>query len=110
MASWRPSHAVFHGGTDQIRSLFGRRVRTTGPIAGLPMYDPASRHPGEFDLPMGATGLVAHPHPGTWNLLIAFPINAAQVPVSLGVLRFGTFKTVVVNEPTFRQRFEIEVP
>jgi hypothetical protein len=110
MATWQQASKVFTGGTLQVKELKGRKVRTTYPIQGLLVYDPdpASKQQQTLDLRRGALGLVANPHPTRDEILIAFLNDPAKAPGSLTALRYGEFKAVSVNVPTFRLRFEVE--
>jgi hypothetical protein len=107
MSTWKPASAVFMGGTQQIKSLVGARVRTRTHLLSCPLFDPIQNTPGTTDIPVGAVGFVANPHGE--SLLIAFPSHPGTLPRSLTELqRGGRFKVVVVNEPTFKQQFEVE--
>ena len=107
MSGWKPASAVFLGGTQQIKSLVGARVRTRMHLLSFPLFDPINNAPLTTDLPVGAVGFVANPHPS--GLLIAFPSHPGIPPTSLTELqRGGGFKVVIVNEPTFKQQFEVE--
>lgn len=111
MSTWQPASSVFSGGTQEIKALLGRRVRTTASISGLLVYDPnpAQKKHETFDLSHGRVGFVGHSSPQRHDLLVAFPINRSSNPPSLEALsRSGSFKVVVVNAPTFKHKFEIE--
>lgn len=107
ISTWKPAYAVFLGGTQQIRGLVGARVRTRTRLLSFPLFDPIHNTHATTDLVAGAVGFVANPH-GT-DLLIAFPAHPGTSPASLADLqRIGHFKVVIVNEPTFKQQFDVE--
>ena len=109
MTTWKPASSVFLGGTQQIKSLVGTRVRTRMPLLSCALFDPIHGTQETIDLPRGSMGYVANPH-GQW-LLIAFPSPPAVLPSSLAELqRLGSFKVVMVNEPTFKLQFDVERP
>ncbi len=110
MSTWKPASTIFHGGTDQMKALKGRRVRTRTPIHGILVYDPINGRHESFDLHLGAIGLVANPHPTRHEFLVAFSLSAGQPVTTLDQLaKSGAMKVVVVNEPTFRMQFDIEL-
>lgn len=111
MAIWKPASTIFHGGTDQIKALQGRKVRARAPIHGILVYDPVHGKQESFDLHLGAVGLVANPHPTRNEILVAFPVNRGQAPTTLDQLaRSGSMKVLVINEPTFKWQFDIQSP
>jgi hypothetical protein len=111
MAIWKPASVVFLGGTEQIRGLLGRRVRSRVTLQDVNVYDPSVARPQTFDVRAGAIGFVAHPHPARFDFLLAFPLDQSRLPSGLGALnRPGAFKVVEINEPTFKFQFEIECP
>jgi len=107
MGTWKPASGVFLGGTQQIKSLVGARVRTRTHLLSFPLFDPIQNAPATTDIPVGTVGFVANPQGD--SLLIAFPSQPGHVPRSLTELqRGGRFKVVIVNEPTFKQQFDVE--
>jgi hypothetical protein len=110
VSTWKPASAVFPGGTQQIEKLVGARVRTQMRLLSVSLYDPVHGRKDTIDLPIGAVGFVANPHPEMLDmLLIAFPLHVGALPTSLSELqRTGNFRVVVVNAPTFKHRFEVE--
>lgn len=107
MATWKLASAVFAGGTQEIRKLVGTRVRTRTNLHALPLFDPIHHRMQDTDLAIHRQGFVANPHDDC--LLIAFPAEASSTEPSLDALkRSGRFKVVIVNEPTFKQQFEVE--
>lgn len=111
MSLWKPTAAVFFGGTEQMKALTGRKVRTRVPLQNIAVYDPIHGKQETFSLRQGAVGLIANPHPVRFDFLIAFPVNGGQQVTSLDQLsRSGAFKVLVINEPTFKMQFEIEMP
>ena len=110
MSTWKIASLVFSHGTEQIRALKGQRVRARAPLQGMPVFEPyptgRSRQP--FDVRLGAVGFVANAHPQRPELLLAFPDNPSATPADLETLtRSGSFKVVVVNQPTFRLQFDV---
>lgn len=108
MSIWKIASSVFMGGTEQIRQLKGRRVRTRTALR-LPMYDPIHNRDESISLAAGTVGLVTNPHPTLFQFLIAFPTKAGNELTTLDRLaRNGDVKVVIVNEPTFKQQFDVE--
>ena len=78
-------------------------------LLSFPLFDPVQNTQATTDLPLGTEGFIANPH--HTGLLIAFPSQSGRTPRSLAELqRAGHFKVVIVNEPTFKQQFDIERP
>ena len=108
MAIWKKASAVFLGGTEQIKQLKGRKVRTIVALE-MPVYDPIHEKPQVLALAAGVVGLVANPHPTRFDFLIAFPSKTSTNLTTIeALMKAGDFKVVIVNEPTFKQQFEIE--
>ena len=107
---WRPAASVFHGGTEQIKSLKNRRVRTRTPLLQVALNEPTARIPRTTSLPAGSIGLVAGPHLERQDeLLVVFPIAPHALPPTIDrCVRPGTFQVGIFNAPTFRHQFEIE--
>lgn len=109
MAIWKSASAVFTGGTEQIKKLKGRRIRAKVNL-DLILYDPINGKQATTKLSAGDIGLVSNHHPTTFDFLLAFPSAANTTITTLDALmRTGKFKVVVVNEPTFKVQFEVEV-
>lgn len=111
MPTWKSAVTAFPaGGTEAIRKLVPSRVRTKTRLLSVLVFDPG--HPDEqqtCDLPAGSIGVVANPHPQQPSLLIVFPLqNTTQVVSLAQLMRNGQFRTVVINEATFRAHFEVE--
>ena len=110
MSKWKPAASVFFGGTNQIQAIKGKKVRTRVPLLNIRVYDPNNSRIETFSLNKGAIGLVANPHPNHPELLIAFPLNSVLEPTTLdNLMKSGQFKVIIVNEPTFKMQFEIEM-
>ncbi|MCM5679571.1 hypothetical protein M8A51_08500 [Schlegelella sp. S2-27] len=110
MSIWKPAVSVFRGGTEEIRRLYGSRVRARISLRGIAVYNPAATRPQTCDIEQGAVGFVTHPHPHRFDFLLAFPSDQGRLPRDIQALsRLASFKVVEVNEPTFKQQFEIEV-
>ncbi len=108
MPIWKNASVVFLGGTEQVKQLYGRRVRARVPLQ-LSLYDPINNRQETTQIAAGTIGLVSRPHPTKFDFLIAFakkPI--APVTTIEKLMQGGDFKVVMVNEPTFKQQFEIE--
>ena len=111
MSTWKPASSLFLGGTEQIKALKGRKVRPQMALQGALVYDPIHNRDDRFTVHAGMIGFVANPHPSRADLLIAFSMTPSSNAGSLDALvRTGTFKVVVVNEPTFKFHFEVEIP
>lgn len=109
MAIWKQASAVFLGGTEQIKRLTGKKVRTKSALMGIAVFDPLSNKPTTTDIAAGRVGFVANPHPNLSSLLVAFPKSASDTPTTLDALQKSrNFAVIVVNEPTFKMQFEIE--
>lgn len=109
MSTWKPASTVFLGGTEQIKTLIGARVRTRTHLGSCALFDPIRNTQGTTDLPIGSVGFVTNSRGP--NLLIAFPVHPGAMPSSLASLQRGgitSFKVVIVNEPTFKLQFEVE--
>lgn len=108
MPSWQPASAVFLGGTQQIKAMIGARVRNRVHLGSVPLFDPIHHTQATTELLPGTQGFVANPSGA--NLLVAFsPLPGRPRFDSLAQLqRTGSFKVAVINEPTFKQQFEVE--
>lgn len=108
MKSWKAASTFFLGGTQQINSLKGKRVRSTSVLTSARVYDPIHNRPDTATIERGAIGFVSNPLDN--ELLIAYPKQEHAQVVSLDALmRNCMFFVVVVNGPTFKDKFEIEV-
>ena len=107
MSGWRITSAVFNGGTEEIKRLIGKRVRTKRDLLDFPLHDPARPLPGKRTVPSGAIGFVANPYRD--GVLLAFPDKPGAACMTLDALaRQHAFYVVFVNQPTFKSQFEIE--
>ena len=106
---WRLVGSLFAGGTEQIKSLKGRKVRTRVALQSVNVYDPIDGKTQTIDLNAMTVGFVANPHPTQDAVLIAFADNRASQLTSLDdLLKQGGFNVVSVNKLTFKEQFEIE--
>ena len=110
MKNWKPASAVFFGGTSQIVAIKGRRVRPKTALFSAALFDPIHNRHNTVDLKAGSIGFVANPHPQAPALLLAFPQLPMAAATTLEALMRGpAVNVVVINEPTFRMQFEVEV-
>lgn len=108
MAIWKRASSVFLGGTEQMKQLKGRKVKTRMALR-MPVYDPIQNKVESLDLAAGTVGLVANPHPTLFQFLIAVPTKpGANLTTLDSLMRNADVKVVIVNEPTFKQQFDIE--
>jgi len=114
---WKAASTMFVGGTDGVNKLKGRKVRTRAQLSSVHLYDPSARKQQTILLKNGSIGWVANPLPFDagimkgLGILIAFSTGQPNPTETLETLtRSGKFQVVVVNEPTFKMQFEIEVP
>jgi hypothetical protein len=108
MKTWKAASAFFQGGTSQINGLKGKRVRSTSVLTSARVYDPVYNRPDTATIERGAIGFVSNPLGN--ELLIAYPKQGHTQIVSLDALmRNCMFFVVVVNGPTFKDEFEVEV-
>jgi ABC-type uncharacterized transport system ATPase subunit len=110
MSVWKKASAVFQGGTQQIKSFKGKRVKVISSLSGINIYDSISHIPKTTSLKSGSIGFISNPHPQQMaDLLIVFPKSANKIIRDLDSLtRSGDFIVVHINSPTFKQQFEIE--
>ena len=108
MKTWKAASALFQGGTQQVNSLKGKRVRSTSVLTSARVYDPIYNRPDTATIECGKIGFVSNPLGN--ELLIAYPKQEHTQIVSLDALmRNCMFLVVVVNGSTFKDRFEVEV-
>lgn len=108
MNQWKLAGVVFNGGTEQVKALVGKRVRTNSNLLSARIYDPINNQQRTTDMSKGSVGFVANPLGA--DLLLAFPLQGGAAAGSLDALvRNGSFRVIVVNTPTFRTRFDVEV-
>jgi hypothetical protein len=108
MKTWKPASALFQGGAQQINALKGKRVRATSNLTSARLYDPTHDRQETTTIQRGATGFISNPLGS--DLLIAYPKQEYSQTASLDALmRNCMFFVVVVNGPTFKARFEVEV-
>lgn len=110
MNIWKKASGIFHGGTQQIKSLRGKRVKVATNMESINIYDAISHIPKTTNLKAGTIGFISHHHPvNMGDLLIAIPKSTNKVVRDLDSLtRSGNFIVVQINSPTFKQQFEIE--
>jgi hypothetical protein len=109
---WKQVQDVFKGGTADLRSLSGKRVRTRVLFTNCPTYDPTKPgHQGSpVTLRVGLEGLIGHIPEGKLDMVVlAFPKSGAQPPQSLDQLARMPFDSVLVNGTTFRRQFDIDI-
>jgi hypothetical protein len=111
MAIWKPASAVYQGGTQQIKSLYGKRVRLR---LGVSLFDQPVRDVGQIGesritIPPSTLGFVAHPNPDRDGLLIAFskPFNKPVMTID-ALMKSNQFLVIPVNSITFKMQFEVE--
>lgn len=108
MKTWKAASAVFQGGTQQINALKGKRVRATSTLTSARVYDPIYNRQDTTTIQRGAIGFVSNPLGS--DVLIAYPKQEHAQAASLDALmRNCMFFVVVVNGPTFKAQFEIEL-
>ena len=109
MPIWKVASAVFTGGTEQIKQLKGRRVRTKRQLE-LNAYDPIHNRQETVTIRPGSIGILSNHHPSQLSmLLIAFDQRPNAIITTLeSMTRGNAFKVIVVNEPTFKMQFEVE--
>ncbi len=108
MKTWKAASAVFQGGTQQINALRGKRVRTKAVLSSARVYDPIYNRQETTDLQRGTVGFVSNPLAD--ELLIAFPRQEHTRPNSLeALMRNCMFFVVVINGPTFKAQFDVEL-
>ncbi len=105
---WKDASKVFLGGTEQIKALYGKRIRAKTSLQGANVFDPAATKPQTINIAKDWIGFVARPHPTRFNFLLAFPTDQSKVPSTIEGLKAGTFKVVEINEPTFKLQFQVE--
>ena len=107
MATWKPASIVFHGGTQQINALKGKRVRTKANLLSARVFDPIHHQQTTTNVPFGAIGFVSNSQND--SLLIVFPKQPNLNVASLESLsRSGAFFVVVINAPTFKLQFDVD--
>jgi hypothetical protein len=109
---WKQVQDVFQGGTAELRSLSGKRVRARVLFTDCPTYDPAK--PGNKGSPVtlrvGLEGLVGLVPEGNLDMVVlAFLKSGARPPQTLDQLKRMPFDAVLVNWVTFRRQFDIDM-
>jgi hypothetical protein len=108
MKTWKAASAFFQGGTQQINSLKGKRVRSTSVLSSARVYDPIYNRQDTATIERGTIGFVSNPLGS--ELLIAYPKQEYAQNASLDALmRNCMFFVIVVNGPTFKDKFEVEL-
>jgi hypothetical protein len=109
---WKPVQEVFKGGTAELKSFSGKRVRTRVLFSGCPTYD--TTKPGNRGTPVtlrvgleGLVGLVPEGNPDM--VVLAFPRSGVRPPQSLQQLARMPFDSILVNWVTFRRQFDIDI-
>ncbi len=110
MGIWKKASAVLQGGTQQIKSLSGKKVRVTSNLNTVNVYDAITHIQRSTNLTAGVIGFISNPHPQKMDdLLIVFPKISGQIVSDLKTLtRSADFLVVQINSPTFKQQFEID--
>ena len=111
MNVWKNASGIFHGGTQQIKSFSGRRVKVRTNLSSVRLFDPIGHTQKNINLKFGTIGFISKPHPQFLDeLLIAFPNTSNKVFQNLNsLIKNGNFFVVQVNSPTFKQQFDIEI-
>lgn len=105
--TWKPASSVFHGGTVGVQNLFGKRVRVRRQLSANQFLG-AERPLGQpISMNVGRLGFVGRPVDD--KIVLAFSKHPEPLPASLDLLMRGRFDSVLVNWPTFRSQFEVEV-
>jgi hypothetical protein len=108
MKAWKAASTVFQGGTQQINALRGKRVRAKSVLNSARVYDPIYNRQDTTTIQRGAVGFISNPLAD--ELLIAFPKQEPAQSNSLeALMRNCMFFVVVINGPTFKAQFEIEL-
>lgn len=109
MKIWKKASAVFIGGTENIKSLNGIRVKVTTDIRSN-IYDHIGGTDLTADLTTDTIGFISRPNPNSLDeLLIAFPKSKDKTFRNLGSLtQSGDFFVIRINSPTFKANFDIE--
>ena len=108
MKAWKAAGAFFQGGTQQINALKGKRVRSTSILTSARVYDPVHNRQDTTTIERGVIGFVSNPLGN--ELLIAYPRQEhAHSPSLDALMRNCMFFVVIVNAPTFKDKFEVEL-
>jgi hypothetical protein len=108
MKTWKAASTVFQGGTQQINTLKGKRVRSNSVLLSARVYDPIYNREETATIPRGAIGFVSNPLGN--ELLIAYPKQEHTQTGSLeALMRNCMFFVVVINGPTFKAQFDVEI-
>ena len=105
--TWKPAHLIFFGGTEAARSLTGKRVRVLQETSAKRFSGIDAPFGPSFDLKPKQMGYVGYPNRD--DIVLAFTKDDAPLPGSFAVLQHWKFVSVVVNWPTFRNNFEVEM-
>lgn len=109
MGVWKPSSAVFVGGTEAAKALVKRKVRTRRAVVAM-RFDPVNHTRRTASIEAGAVGFVANPDGISTRILIAFASSNVPAPASLDVLMRQKDSLVVsIDWNEFRTDFEIEL-
>jgi len=110
--AWKNASLVFHGGTQEARSLQGKKIRAISPLQRISTVEiarPDGPRGPMVDIGAGTVGFVGFvPDNALDQIRLCFPKNGTQV-TSLAVAMRGQVIVVQVNWPTFRERFQIEI-
>lgn len=105
--AWTPVSDVFEGGTEAVRALIGKRVRSTSSTSYFG-YDGVAQVLTTPDaVRKGEEGFIANP----WHtsVLIAMPAGSFPRLASLDqLMRSGKFRVLAVDWNEFARRFEID--
>jgi hypothetical protein len=105
--AWVPADRVFRGGTEEVKALYGRRVRSRMPVAPNRFHGVDMRAGDPVALPALTVAFVGRPVRDM--VVLAVPTPPVVPGLTLAMLeRRGVFTAVLVNWPTLRTAFEIE--
>jgi hypothetical protein len=107
---WKPAKDHFRGGTDAAMALKGKKVRAIKAMNFSTSYLGEGMGPGQaVHVKAGTVAVVGSVPPKHMDhLLVAVPRTPQSNP-SLASLMLGSFDSLLVNWPTFRSNFEIDV-
>ena len=102
---------VWRGGTQELQNFVGRRIRVLNQVEA-PIHDPGriahpNSDPPKIQLTKGRIGMLTNAKMD--DIWVAFPNNPSIVVTSIGAMMKIPFTAVVVNQPTLKYQFEIEV-
>ena len=108
--AWKLAGTLFRGGTLEVRALLGKRVRARRLLSGCRLFDPSGREHETTDIVMAAEGLIGYVPTGQLDqILLVFPIERGVRLLSLDQAARQRIQSVLINWPTFRDAFDIDV-